>query len=75
MRVFSLLFIKHMLTEMISEYSREEFAEFLTAVQINFSRKKWNQIFRDIDTSHDDLVRTKEKDDLPSLFFFNRFFS
>jgi len=36
--------------------SREEFAEFLHAVDINFSRKKWNQIFRDIDLSHDDLV-------------------
>eukprot|EP01040_Poterioochromonas_malhamensis_P013804 gene13804-15224_t len=40
--------------------SREEFAEFLHAVDINFSRKKWNQIFRDIDLSHDDLISFNE---------------
>ncbi|MBX9695543.1 MAG: hypothetical protein K2Z81_24375, partial [Cyanobacteria bacterium] len=33
---------------------------FLHAVDINFSRKKWNQIFRDIDLSHDDKISFNE---------------
>jgi hypothetical protein len=42
------------------QLSGEEFSEFLKAVGIDFSRKKWHQIFRNIDLTHDDKVSFKE---------------
>lgn len=29
-------------------YSRQEFANYLNSLDVFFSRKKWNQVFRDI---------------------------
>eukprot|EP00599_Poterioochromonas_sp_BG-1_P002308 CAMPEP_0173146440 /NCGR_PEP_ID=MMETSP1105-20130129/8499_1 /TAXON_ID=2985 /ORGANISM="Ochromonas sp., Strain BG-1" /LENGTH=569 /DNA_ID=CAMNT_0014060651 /DNA_START=1122 /DNA_END=2831 /DNA_ORIENTATION=+ len=40
--------------------SREEFAAFLNAIEINFSRKKWQQIFREIDLNYDDKITFEE---------------
>ena len=36
----------------------------MNALEINFSRKKWHQIFREIDSNYDDKVTFEE------LFFF-----
>jgi hypothetical protein len=43
-----------------SFFSREEFASFLIAIEINFSRKKWQQIFREIDINYDDEISFEE---------------
>lgn len=40
--------------------SRQEFAIFLNAIEVNFSRKKWQQIFREIDLNYDDMVSFEE---------------
>eukprot|EP00981_Chlorochromonas_danica_P006344 scaffold1365_cov163-Ochromonas_danica.AAC.34 len=40
--------------------SREEFAVFMNAIDIHFSRRKWKQIFREIDLNYDDKISFEE---------------
>jgi hypothetical protein len=53
---FDNLFVLNFQYIQVLFYSRVEFEFFMNSVNINFSRKKWNQIYREIDLNNDDTV-------------------